>query len=1630
MSKISILHLSDVHFKKKQDEQNKTFRHVVQQKLIYAVEAHSKKHGPLDVVAVTGDIAFSGKRKEYDEALDFFEKFKAILPRNTEFLVVPGNHDVDRGEIDEFLEPYYVVKNNLVDKFLQMPEQIMRKINVKFKAFMRFSERLNPLLYKSKQDYFWVRNIKAKNISFLGLNSAWASEGDDDRLNIALGYKQVKDAFKKSAGIPNKILLMHHPPLNWLNDLEFGPTRVEIFNNCRLILCGHNHADEAITFKDPSDNCIILGANASYTNDKNGFIGFQFVNVEFSEKGTFAKVWPYIFNQRRNDFVPDRERNIAQHGKENFTIHTFRKLETTELKAKPSLKIPDEYKLWIREFHSRMPVDQLSRKGEVIAISLQEVYIPLETTNPFFKGKKEIVPEVRIKKEKKEEESEEPALINIETLLGRVNFMLLRGMAGMGKTTLVKHLSYTITHGLAPAGLTNYLPVLIFIKDLWPIYKEKIKNTRTFESILKFYLEKNRCPLDMETIDAYLSENRVLFLFDGLDEVPDSILDDLVDVLHQFWFNYNRNRFLFTGRPHGFSEKVIERFGANFQDIENLDNKKIEDFINKWFMAISGQASGYTDLTSTDMINDIKLHEHVAVFTQNPLLLTAVCILYLVGGKRVPEQRADLYDRIVENLLHRRFNNPAFPTRVSAVREYLMQLAFMMQKSNLKSIDVYEAKELLKEIYTKNLDEKPFTYKKRIDMKFDEIEPNCDLLNRLSSGELEFFHLSFQEFLSAKYLIDMDINYKGFLEKSWWKETILLYTGLMNIEMKKRSNDIVRKILGSDPSDKKKKHYLWLLGSEALRNFQPLKREDHNVSLAREKLCLLINSDTGIQERFEAGEVLSSLGDMRIRSDTMIKVKGGEFIRGSDEIEADSNVKPERKIYLDDFIISIYPITNEEYKEFVNDDGYENRDYWTENGWEWLLENGIIEPRFWHDRKWNGSNFPVVGISWYEASAFAEWLSSKTGNEYRLPTEAEWEKAARGSNGLLFPWGNKFYKSKCNSADSGLDRTSPVGIFPEDESPYGCQDMAGNVLEWCSDWYAKDYYLNSQDINPKGTKSGIYRICRGGSWQSGAVECRTVQRSCKRPSFRSEFVGFRLARSIKKLHIDIHRFLEKAGFKFQFVPNTSDFIAISKSRYWRQWFSEGLYVCLYLNSSLDQHGIQSILHKAKKYGNHALVVINQQPKISAWIAIAGLRADDKEQFMLLPISESLIKDGIASKKERDTFNLYVNKNLGKGFDPYDVRDPVSDAVSFFGREGITDEMLDALKIGKRLGLFGLHKIGKSSVLQRLQKNSEFPVSYIYLRDHDNIVNIYHRILNGWWLDIRTKYPSIEWRVPKLTYSNDIDAKSELNRAINDLLSILEKATVAPRLGIFLDEIDKIVPYMQGDEKKLTFYINLMDSLRGLQQEIGSLSLLVAGVHPILARVNYFWGDQKNPMHQVISEKFLPPLEEESCEFMIRCLGEQVRLTYSTKALNYIIQKSGSHPFLARQICSLIYKEIGESGNVSIRDVRRITDIYVRDPAKASYFDERGLWGELGNKNIWGEEVSKANHAILRALAESDGELLASDLCSITNSVVAEQAFIELKERSIISPSSSYSNYYYITFGLFRDWIRLHKLKEE
>ena len=231
---------------------------------------------------------------------------------------------------------------------------------------------------------------------------------------------------------------------------------------------------------------------------------------------------------------------------------------------------------------------------------------------------------------------------------------------------------------------------------------------------------------------------------------------------------------------------------------------------------------------------------------------------------------------------------------------------------------------------------------------------------------------------------------------------------------------------------------------------------------------------------------------MAAAPDDMVLVPAGEFTMGSPE--GDPDEKPAHKVLINAFFMDKYEVTVKQYAAF-------------------LQESGGDRPAEWKTmNKTANQNRPVMGVDWADAARYCKWAGK------RLPTEAEWEKAARGTDGRLYPWGNdpptplhaNYGKKEWNNHETLV----PVGTLEAGKSPYGVYDMAGNVWEWVSDWYDNDYYKQSPSDSPAGPSTGGFKVIRGGSWNTSARNLRAADRYFDPPSFRSQYVpGFRCAKT-------------------------------------------------------------------------------------------------------------------------------------------------------------------------------------------------------------------------------------------------------------------------------------------------------------------------------------------------------------------------------------------------------------------------------------------------------------------------------------------------------------------------------------
>ncbi|MSP14045.1 MAG: NACHT domain-containing protein [Chloroflexi bacterium] len=336
-----------------------------------------------------------------------------------------------------------------------------------------------------------------------------------------------------------------------------------------------------------------------------------------------------------------------------------------------------------------------------------------------------------------------------------------------------------------------------------------------------------------------------------------------------------------------------------------------------------------------------------------------------------------------------------------------------------------------------------------------------------------------------------------------WEETTILAAGLVE-----NDDQLVRALLAVNPA----------LAGRCLHEGQARVAPAVRQAVIEALLTAIGDGAVALRVRLAAGEVLGYLGDPRLGE--MVSVAAGKFKMGSaaKDKQANDDEKPQHIISLPEYRLGKYPVTNAEYARFVAAKGYQQPRWWTEAGWDWKKEEKRTEPDYWQDLRFNKPNQPVVGVSWYEAVAYCRWLSAELQQTVRLPSEAQWEKGARGTDGRVYPWGNTFDAGRLNSGEGeqAVRGATPVGIYPGGAGPYGAFDCAGNVDEFCATRWGKPYpYDAKEDEWQEAYLAGDdrRRVLRGGAfyYSDGGVRC--AYRLDDFPHHGGSYIGFRVAAS-------------------------------------------------------------------------------------------------------------------------------------------------------------------------------------------------------------------------------------------------------------------------------------------------------------------------------------------------------------------------------------------------------------------------------------------------------------------------------------------------------------------------------------
>lgn len=716
------------------------------------------------------------------------------------------------------------------------------------------------------------------------------------------------------------------------------------------------------------------------------------------------------------------------------------------------------------------------------------------------------------------------------------------------------------------------LPIRVILRDFAAFGLPSPQEEATAQHLWDFIVH------ELETVALggfkhYLSQEllkeRGLLLLDGFDEVPavNNRRTQVKKAVEDFALTFNKCRILMTSRTYAYQNKNWRLDGFEETSLAPFNQKQIHLFIRRWYEHISthrnmhiDEAHGQAELLNRAILSNKRLR----VLAERPLLLTLMASLHSWRGGCLPEKREQLYNDAVDSLLDwwerpkivRGANGEIVVQQPSLaewlkidrnkVRSLLNRLAYQAHAAQTEMIGTADIPEgdLISGLI--QLSNNPDVNLKRL---VEYLSFRAGLLLPRGTGLYTFPHRTFQEYLAACYLTDQEYPERvadlALKEPNRWREVALLAGAKAARGTSSAIWSLVEELCFQDLSEIKRPtpKQIWgaHLAGQALMESANLdeisKRNWGKVKRIREWLVFIL--ETGVlpaADRVATGVALSHLGDPRLGISlgedglpdiSWCQIPSGSFLMGSanDDDNAFRREKPQHEQNPNAYQISRYPVTNAQYSAFIQSDGYDQRDFWTEEGWAWRTEKEVVEPKEF-GRPFSLSNHPVVGINWYEALAFCRWLTNKLRasgqldrtQEVSLPTEPQWEKAARGDFNRCYPWGDTPDPDRANYNETNIGMTSAVGCFPHGASPYGVMDLSGNVWEWTRSLWGED---NSKPrfMYPYSNKDGrenleadrdILRVLRGGSFSYPSRLIRVTYRDWNFPANRDHDIGFRL----------------------------------------------------------------------------------------------------------------------------------------------------------------------------------------------------------------------------------------------------------------------------------------------------------------------------------------------------------------------------------------------------------------------------------------------------------------------------------------------------------------------------------------
>ena len=720
-----------------------------------------------------------------------------------------------------------------------------------------------------------------------------------------------------------------------------------------------------------------------------------------------------------------------------------------------------------------------------------------------------------------------------------------------------------------PWSHQDLLPVRVVLRDfaargLAPA-NEGPASARSLWSFLERELRAAELGAYSRHLKRHLREQGGLLLLDGLDEVPEAEArrEHLRDAVVEFEKSFPRCRMLVTSRIYpyrnqgwrlpDFSEAVLAPFTEG----------QIRGFVRRWYgqmVALERLRAEVAEGRARHLEGVIFASRRLLYLAERPLLLTLMASLHAWRGGTLPDKRERLYADTVELLLDfwerqrtvfdaegKQVLYPALAewleTDQDRVRQALERLAFEAhdQQETLEGTADLPEGQVVERLMRLRPDGNP-------SLLVDYLRERAGLLEPRGVGVYTFPHRTFQEYLAACHLTNHggkpEIVRRATHDPDRWREVALLAGAKLGAGGMSEVWDLAHRLCSGEPSADEAEAWGAQIAGQLLvetaspaegfdgvfyRSFDRVEgTEQRTLERVRVWLQHLMRSDWPTAERVLAGESLGRLGDPRFDPERgylpaeprlgFIEVPGGPFLLGSDPEIDDLTMEwetPQHPVELSDFHISRFPVTVAQFTAFIEATGHTTNPR--------ALEGSLHQP--------------VAYTSWHDARVYCKWLDGElrewarsmpegtdlcrlldAGYHVRLPTEAEWEKAARGTDGRIYPWPGAYERDRANDMESGLGRWSPVGCFPGGASPWGVEEMSGNVFEWTSSLWGEDWqkpkwrYPYRMDEGRENVEAPdkVLRVVRGGSFVNDRRNLRCAYRYGDHPGDRNNNLGFRV----------------------------------------------------------------------------------------------------------------------------------------------------------------------------------------------------------------------------------------------------------------------------------------------------------------------------------------------------------------------------------------------------------------------------------------------------------------------------------------------------------------------------------------